>query len=51
MPQMAPINWLSLYFFFLFLFILTIIMNYYIFLYLPKTNTKKSNKILFNWKW
>nr|WKU84061.1 ATP synthase F0 subunit 8 [Orthoprosopa multicolor] len=53
MPQMAPINWLSLFLLFSFIFILFNIMNYFI--YLPLTTKSKSfNKIItnsMNWKW
>nr|AYN50425.1 ATP synthase F0 subunit 8 [Ceratopus sp. CG351] len=51
MPQMAPMNWISLYILFLFLFIMMIIINYYSFLYTPKSikTIKKAKKI--NWKW
>nr|YP_009692283.1 ATP synthase subunit 8 [Anthonomus rubi]QED56503.1 ATP synthase subunit 8 [Anthonomus rubi]QED56516.1 ATP synthase subunit 8 [Anthonomus rubi]QED56528.1 ATP synthase subunit 8 [Anthonomus rubi]QEH58488.1 ATP synthase subunit 8 [Anthonomus rubi] len=51
MPQMAPLNWLSLYLFFFTLFILTIIINYYMFSYQPKISFKAPMKISFNWKW
>nr|YP_010029659.1 ATP synthase F0 subunit 8 [Pimelocerus perforatus]QOU11165.1 ATP synthase F0 subunit 8 [Pimelocerus perforatus] len=51
MPQMAPLNWLSLYFFFFLMFILSIILNYYMFLYTPKKPTNKIKKISMNWKW
>nr|AXS66638.1 ATP synthase F0 subunit 8 [Curculionoidea sp. 27 KM-2017] len=51
MPQMSPLNWLLLYYLFITLFILTIILNYYMFLYTPKTiKTKKLNQQI-NWKW
>nr|UFP05753.1 ATP synthase F0 subunit 8 [Hycleus scutellatus] len=51
MPQMAPLNWLSLLFFFITIFILLNSLNYYTFLYQekPKTlNQKYSHKT--NWK-
>nr|YP_009692270.1 ATP synthase subunit 8 [Anthonomus rectirostris]QED56486.1 ATP synthase subunit 8 [Anthonomus rectirostris]QED56494.1 ATP synthase subunit 8 [Anthonomus rectirostris]QEH58475.1 ATP synthase subunit 8 [Anthonomus rectirostris] len=51
MPQMAPLNWLSLYFLFLCLFMMTIIMNYYIFMYPSKMNFELKMKKLYNWKW
>nr|AOY40010.1 ATP synthase F0 subunit 8 [Scolytinae sp. BMNH 1040265]AOY40270.1 ATP synthase F0 subunit 8 [Curculionoidea sp. 2 KM-2015] len=56
MPQMAPMNWTSLYLFFTFLFLLMMVMNFYSFLYSPsqiknmKLNNKNSLKYLI-WKW
>nr|ARH54999.1 ATP synthase F0 subunit 8 [Dorytomus tortrix] len=51
MPQMAPLSWLSLYIFFTILFIMFVILNYFMFLYPPKTfSTKKTTKKI-NWKW
>nr|ARH54315.1 ATP synthase F0 subunit 8 [Curculionidae sp. 6 AH-2016] len=50
MPQMSPLNWLSMYIYFYLLFLLLMIINYYLFLYKPKTHKfKKLSKI--NWKW
>nr|YP_010895018.1 ATP synthase F0 subunit 8 [Callicera aenea]WJW73531.1 ATP synthase F0 subunit 8 [Callicera aenea] len=53
MPQMAPINWLSLFLLFSLIFILFNMMNYFI--YLPTTpkhkNLDKINKNSMNWKW
>nr|WKU83949.1 ATP synthase F0 subunit 8 [Hadromyia pulchra] len=53
MPQMAPINWLSLFLLFSFIYLLFNMMNY--FLYLPLMSKSKSlNKITtnsMNWKW
>nr|YP_009158930.1 ATP synthase F0 subunit 8 [Aegorhinus superciliosus]AHG32664.1 ATP synthase F0 subunit 8 [Aegorhinus superciliosus] len=51
MPQMAPINWLSLYFMFLIIFILFIIINYFSFIYPMKPFNKNKNKLMLNWKW
>nr|AEP27560.1 ATP synthase F0 subunit 8 [Hylobius abietis] len=45
MPQMAPLNWLTLYLFFFLIFITNLILNYYMFLYSPQkiqTNHKKN---------
>nr|YP_010043005.1 ATP synthase F0 subunit 8 [Dineutus mellyi]QPC56765.1 ATP synthase F0 subunit 8 [Dineutus mellyi] len=53
MPQMAPMNWLFLYFLFSIIFFLFNFMNYYIFLINNKknnTNQQISIKKL-NWKW
>uniref|UniRef100_UPI0030FF20C1 ATP synthase F0 subunit 8 n=1 Tax=Panorpa chengi TaxID=757039 RepID=UPI0030FF20C1 len=53
MPQMAPINWLSLFIMFSMTLLLFNMMNYYS--YTPKsTNIKEINKISslsLNWKW
>nr|AND96671.1 ATP synthase F0 subunit 8 [Eurysternus caribaeus] len=50
MPQMAPINWLSLYILFCLIFILFNILNYFMFNYKIKTYTPKKMKKI-NWKW
>uniref|UniRef100_UPI0030FDFCF1 ATP synthase F0 subunit 8 n=1 Tax=Neopanorpa brisi TaxID=3135612 RepID=UPI0030FDFCF1 len=53
MPQMAPINWLSLFIMFSIILLLFNVMNYYSFN--PKLpNSKEINNISFkslNWKW
>nr|YP_010894992.1 ATP synthase F0 subunit 8 [Austalis copiosa]WJW73505.1 ATP synthase F0 subunit 8 [Austalis copiosa] len=53
MPQMAPMNWLSLFLLFSMIFLLFNMMNYFIYLpTMPKSMT--SNKIItksMNWKW
>nr|YP_010501922.1 ATP synthase F0 subunit 8 [Ptomascopus plagiatus]UXC94688.1 ATP synthase F0 subunit 8 [Ptomascopus plagiatus] len=51
MPQMAPMNWLTLFIFFMFIFIIFNSMTYFIYSHNPmKTNFNlKSSKI--NWKW
>nr|AWN56315.1 ATP synthase F0 subunit 8 [Nephaspis sp. DPP-2018] len=51
MPQMMPLNWLSLTIFFLMIFLLVNMMNYYNFFNKPMFLS--SNKILknYNWKW
>nr|YP_010743970.1 ATP synthase F0 subunit 8 [Corigetus marmoratus]WET31973.1 ATP synthase F0 subunit 8 [Corigetus marmoratus] len=51
MPQMAPINWLTLYFLFLLIFLTFIIMNYYMFLYAPKKISMNKIQIILSWKW
>nr|YP_009555977.1 ATP synthase F0 subunit 8 [Myllocerinus aurolineatus]QBF03604.1 ATP synthase F0 subunit 8 [Myllocerinus aurolineatus] len=51
MPQMAPINWLTLYFIFLSVFLMFIILNYYSFLYFPKTIKTPAKKLILSWKW
>nr|AEP27628.1 ATP synthase F0 subunit 8 [Brachytemnus porcatus] len=51
MPQMAPMNWLSLFIFFYTLIIFMIIINF--FFYLPTTAKliKQSMKNFPSWKW
>nr|YP_009567874.1 ATP synthase F0 subunit 8 [Sitona obsoletus]QBF03823.1 ATP synthase F0 subunit 8 [Sitona obsoletus] len=51
MPQMAPLNWLTLYFIFILLFIMFMILNYFSFTYSPKNFKKDKMKIILNWKW
>nr|QTZ19010.1 ATP synthase F0 subunit 8 [Mycomya sp. WQY006] len=54
MPQMAPINWLSLFIMFTIVYLLFCILNYYnYFLTYPlKTNKINTSKKKFlNWKW
>nr|ALO70326.1 ATP synthase F0 subunit 8 [Atheta sp. 1 EF-2015] len=51
MPQMAPMNWLMLFFMFIMVFMIFNSLNYFCFLYTPKLSksSKISNSI--NWKW
>nr|AXS66063.1 ATP synthase F0 subunit 8 [Curculionoidea sp. 26 KM-2017] len=52
MPQMSPLNWLSLFSFFFFIFLLFNIFNYFSFLYKPLKSFNKTptiNKL--TWKW
>nr|QNG56330.1 ATP synthase F0 subunit 8 [Thesaurus zaitsevi]QNG56343.1 ATP synthase F0 subunit 8 [Thesaurus zaitsevi] len=51
MPQMAPLSWLTLFFFFLSIFILYNIMNYFTFIYPVKTLKTSKSTIKTNWKW
>nr|AVC55934.1 ATP synthase F0 subunit 8 [Ips grandicollis] len=54
MPQMAPMNWLSLFIFFSFIFLLAILINYYFNLFSHETNLSiKNNQIKTQkyWKW
>nr|AXS65933.1 ATP synthase F0 subunit 8 [Curculionoidea sp. 19 KM-2017] len=51
MPQMAPLNWILLYWFFLFIFTMIIIINYFNFFYTYKTIEKKYKKMQKNWSW
>nr|QWZ46352.1 ATP synthase F0 subunit 8 [Pelecyphorus contortus] len=52
MPQMAPLNWLTLMIFFIMVFSMFNIMNYYSFTYMiePKKH-KMMKKFKMNWKW
>nr|AXS65372.1 ATP synthase F0 subunit 8 [Bostrichoidea sp. 9 KM-2017] len=51
MPQMAPLSWLTLFFYFTIIFLMINSLNYYNFNYKSITNkfTKTQKKI--NWKW
>nr|AOY39919.1 ATP synthase F0 subunit 8 [Scolytinae sp. BMNH 1039994] len=53
MPQMAPMNWTSMYVLFSMLFLLTMIMNYFVFLYSTdnETHQKKTKSHHQTWKW
>nr|QWY25983.1 ATP synthase F0 subunit 8 [Gonocephalum kochi] len=52
MPQMAPLNWLTLMIIFIMILILFNIMNYYSFTKMSKSTQKLSLKTpITNWKW
>nr|YP_010284536.1 ATP synthase F0 subunit 8 [Allotraeus orientalis]UKQ56279.1 ATP synthase F0 subunit 8 [Allotraeus orientalis] len=51
MPQMAPMNWLILFFFFFALFIIFNSMNFFSFLYTIKSEQMTKKKSTYNWKW
>nr|YP_010835940.1 ATP synthase F0 subunit 8 [Scopura montana]WGC89459.1 ATP synthase F0 subunit 8 [Scopura montana] len=52
MPQMAPINWLTLLIMFSLILLIFNFMNYFSFLPSPPTiSTKKISQISMNWKW
>nr|AXS66073.1 ATP synthase F0 subunit 8 [Staphylinoidea sp. 14 KM-2017] len=52
MPQMAPMNWLTLFIFFVLVFMLFNTINYFSFLYDPQTTASiKNKKKIINWKW
>nr|AML25720.1 ATP synthase F0 subunit 8 [Staphylinidae sp. BMNH 1274234] len=51
MPQMAPMNWLLLFFMFIIVFIMFNILNYYCFIYTPKTSMFKKKNSMISWKW
>nr|AXS66593.1 ATP synthase F0 subunit 8 [Curculionoidea sp. 24 KM-2017] len=52
MPQMSPLNWLSLYTFFFIIFLMFNIINFFIFKYPSPSHSQKSLMIKkLNWKW
>nr|QIV24656.1 ATP synthase F0 subunit 8 [Hermerius prionoides] len=51
MPQMAPLNWLTLFALFTLVFMIFNIINYFMFSYKIKFSPFKKSKILSNWKW
>nr|AND96030.1 ATP synthase F0 subunit 8 [Cleptocaccobius convexifrons] len=51
MPQMAPINWLSLLIYFSLMFMMFNILNYFSFNYNFKIFKFKKNNQNLNWKW
>nr|YP_009441815.1 ATP synthase F0 subunit 8 [Simianus niponicus]AOY39451.1 ATP synthase F0 subunit 8 [Simianus niponicus] len=50
MPQMAPMNWLTLFLFFISIYIIFNSFNYFSLKYNTQLYSKKM-KLLFNWKW
>nr|ATL15400.1 ATP synthase F0 subunit 8 [Callosobruchus maculatus]ATL15439.1 ATP synthase F0 subunit 8 [Callosobruchus maculatus]ATL15452.1 ATP synthase F0 subunit 8 [Callosobruchus maculatus]ATL15465.1 ATP synthase F0 subunit 8 [Callosobruchus maculatus] len=52
MPQMAPLNWLTLMTFFIMIVLIFNSMNFFSFIY-PIKNSKSLQKktTLYNWKW
>nr|AFQ62244.1 ATP synthase F0 subunit 8 [Osphya bipunctata] len=51
MPQMAPMNWLSLMIFFIIIFFMFNSLNYFSLIYKPKSTKFSSKKIQLFWKW
>nr|ALO77336.1 ATP synthase F0 subunit 8 [Chirotenon longimanus] len=51
MPQMAPLNWLSLFMFFIVIFFIFNIYNFYSFLPTPPKKIIKKKSTSINWKW
>nr|AJG02518.1 ATP synthase F0 subunit 8 [Euplectus karstenii] len=51
MPQMAPMNWIFLYFLFTIIFIMMNFINYYYTMYTPTNKISFMKKYNFNWKW
>nr|AML26551.1 ATP synthase F0 subunit 8 [Staphylinidae sp. BMNH 1274697] len=51
MPQMAPMNWLLLFMMFITVFMIFNSMNYFCFMYAPKTSSSKGKFSSISWKW
>nr|ALO76532.1 ATP synthase F0 subunit 8 [Perotis lugubris] len=51
MPQMAPMNWLSLFILFSMIFILFMIFNFYNVIYTTSQPSKTKKMFKINWKW
>nr|AYW52184.1 ATP synthase F0 subunit 8 [Lamiinae sp. 1 ACP-2013] len=51
MPQMAPLNWLTLFLFFIMMFLFYNIYNYFNFNYSTKKIKFMKKSLLYNWKW
>nr|YP_010987640.1 ATP synthase F0 subunit 8 [Oxytelus piceus]WON66059.1 ATP synthase F0 subunit 8 [Oxytelus piceus] len=51
MPQMSPMNWLSLFCMFIIVFMIFNTLNYFNFMYVSKKTITKNLKKTFNWKW
>nr|ALO71064.1 ATP synthase F0 subunit 8 [Aleocharinae sp. 6 EF-2015] len=51
MPQMAPMNWMTLFFMFIIIFMIFNSLNYFSFMYSPKTSKQEKTHSSINWKW
>nr|ALO70574.1 ATP synthase F0 subunit 8 [Eusphalerum torquatum] len=51
MPQMAPMNWLSLFIMMIIILMIFNSMNYFNFLYKPKKIKLNKKSFKNNWKW
>nr|AND96370.1 ATP synthase F0 subunit 8 [Bubas bison] len=51
MPQMAPMNWLMLFFYFSMIFMIFNVKNYYAFNYSIKFSKFLKKNSYINWKW
>nr|AML26467.1 ATP synthase F0 subunit 8 [Staphylinidae sp. BMNH 1274657] len=51
MPQMAPMNWLMLFIMFVMVFMIFNALNYFCFLYTPKSTKTQKKTSQINWKW
>nr|QNG56187.1 ATP synthase F0 subunit 8 [Pediacus ater] len=51
MPQMAPLNWIILFFYFSMIFIMFNSLNYFSFKYKIKKSNPLTTSINYIWKW
>nr|YP_010834384.1 ATP synthase F0 subunit 8 [Luperomorpha xanthodera]ARH55076.1 ATP synthase F0 subunit 8 [Luperomorpha xanthodera]WFQ81653.1 ATP synthase F0 subunit 8 [Luperomorpha xanthodera] len=51
MPQMMPLNWLTLMFFFITSFYMFNNLNYFNIMYMSKKQSILKKYLKFNWKW
>nr|YP_009441646.1 ATP synthase F0 subunit 8 [Monotoma quadricollis]AOY39165.1 ATP synthase F0 subunit 8 [Monotoma quadricollis] len=51
MPQMMPLNWLTLMIFFISVFLIFNMINYFSFIYKIKKSKISKTNINFSWKW
>nr|AXS66173.1 ATP synthase F0 subunit 8 [Curculionoidea sp. 31 KM-2017] len=52
MPQMSPMNWITLHTYFSFIMIIATIIIFFLFLYTPQSNNHQPNKPKKSyWKW
>nr|UAM92167.1 ATP synthase F0 subunit 8 [Deleaster bactrianus] len=51
MPQMAPLNWMSLFVLFIMIFMMLNLMNYFSFTYQMKQSKFLKKSSQYNWKW
>nr|QUS64003.1 ATP synthase F0 subunit 8 [Zoodes fulguratus] len=51
MPQMAPLNWLTLFIYFLFIYFLFNTLNFFSSIYKVKKFESGGKKLTYNWKW
>nr|YP_010443287.1 ATP synthase F0 subunit 8 [Anomala russiventris]UTE83815.1 ATP synthase F0 subunit 8 [Anomala russiventris] len=51
MPQMAPLNWLTLFIMFIMIFLMFNVLNYFSFLQTTKPKKFKTMTKKINWKW
>nr|YP_010576537.1 ATP synthase F0 subunit 8 [Oulema tristis]UZN44091.1 ATP synthase F0 subunit 8 [Oulema tristis] len=51
MPQMAPLNWITLMIYFILLFYMFNMLNYFINVYTPLKSKMSKKSTHLNWKW
>nr|AXS64884.1 ATP synthase F0 subunit 8 [Tenebrionoidea sp. 14 KM-2017] len=51
MPQMAPLNWLTLMIFFVMILVIFNSLNYFSFTYTPKMDITLKKQFTISWKW